>query len=154
MTDPADETLKELSQRQNLINGNHDIFKSRDYEADLKSGLVEISDNGVTSRSVVKTMKEQIRDADKMPDMIWVNHDYNEYTVIEPEGTLETKYHHARVFRRMAEREKRLVEALKEIAKGKGRYEHNRFEHACNTIDDMKELATEALSEHEKETGE
>lgn len=39
-----------------------------------------------------------------------------------------------------------LVEALEEIAEGKGRYSTDPFQHAINTIDDMKELARKALA--------
>lgn len=39
-----------------------------------------------------------------------------------------------------------LVEALKEIAKGEGRFSRDPYEHACNTIEDMKEIARAALS--------
>ena len=35
--------------------------------------------------------------------------------------------------------------ALKEIAKGKGRYDHDPFEHCQNTVEDMKALARQAL---------
>jgi hypothetical protein len=35
--------------------------------------------------------------------------------------------------------------ALKQIAKGEGRFSRDQFEFACNTIDDMKELAIGAL---------
>jgi hypothetical protein len=39
-----------------------------------------------------------------------------------------------------------LVRALEEIAEGVGRYSHNAFEHACNTIEDMKQIALDALA--------
>lgn len=39
-----------------------------------------------------------------------------------------------------------LVKALEEIAEGKGRFSRDQFEHARNTIDDMKELARDALA--------
>lgn len=35
--------------------------------------------------------------------------------------------------------------ALKQIGKGEGRFSRDQFEFACNTIDDMKELARGAL---------
>jgi len=41
----------------------------------------------------------------------------------------------------------RYKEALEEIKEGKGRYSMNQLEHASNTIEDMKELATDALKE-------
>lgn len=40
--------------------------------------------------------------------------------------------------------------ALKEIAKGEGRFSRDHHEHASNTIDDMKELATTALAKIEE----
>jgi hypothetical protein len=40
---------------------------------------------------------------------------------------------------------KRLREALGEITEGKGRFSTDQFEHARNTIEDMKELARAAL---------
>jgi hypothetical protein len=40
-----------------------------------------------------------------------------------------------------------LVAALKEIAKGEGRYSKDRYTHACNCIEDMKAKADEALKE-------
>jgi hypothetical protein len=39
----------------------------------------------------------------------------------------------------------RLTDALKEIAEGKGAYSQDQMEHASNTIEDMKKLATDAL---------
>ena len=39
-----------------------------------------------------------------------------------------------------------MLEALKEIAEGKGRYSMDPFTHACNTVDDMKELARQAIA--------
>jgi len=45
---------------------------------------------------------------------------------------------------------KRLVEALKEISRGAGRYSHDSLTHADNCIEDMKELALTALAEVEK----
>ena len=39
-----------------------------------------------------------------------------------------------------------LYEALKEILEGKGRYSMNRLTHAENTIEDMKELAKQAIA--------
>jgi len=38
-----------------------------------------------------------------------------------------------------------MYEALKEISEGKGRYSMDKLTHASNTIDDMKELALNAL---------
>jgi hypothetical protein len=40
-----------------------------------------------------------------------------------------------------------LVKALEEIALGRGTFAQDRFEHACNTIEDMKELARAALAQ-------
>ena len=37
------------------------------------------------------------------------------------------------------------LEALTEISKGKGRYNMDKLTHASNTIDDMKELAINAI---------
>jgi hypothetical protein len=42
-----------------------------------------------------------------------------------------------------------MLEALKEIAKGEGRYSRDPFEHACNTIEDMKALAIAAIAKAE-----
>ena len=42
-------------------------------------------------------------------------------------------------------REQIAIEALKEIAEGKGRYSLDPLTHASNTIEDMKKLATDAL---------
>jgi len=39
----------------------------------------------------------------------------------------------------------KLIEALKEISEGKGRYSLDQFEHCRNTVEDMKELAKDAL---------
>jgi hypothetical protein len=39
-----------------------------------------------------------------------------------------------------------LAKALEEIAEGKGRFSTDRYEHACNTIEDMKQLARDALA--------
>lgn len=39
------------------------------------------------------------------------------------------------------------IEGLQEISEGKGRYSLDNFEHARNTIDDMKEIATKLLNE-------
>ena len=41
---------------------------------------------------------------------------------------------------------KSLLTALKEIAKGEGRYSMDPLEHAGNTVEDMKELANAAIS--------
>lgn len=38
-----------------------------------------------------------------------------------------------------------LVEALKEISKGEGRYSMDKYQFACNCINDMKALAVAAL---------
>jgi hypothetical protein len=38
------------------------------------------------------------------------------------------------------------IEALTEIAKGEGRYDMDRLRHAANCIEDMQQLAKEALS--------
>ena len=42
-----------------------------------------------------------------------------------------------------------LLAALREIAKGQGPYSRDPFQHACNTIEDMKELASAAIAEAE-----
>lgn len=39
----------------------------------------------------------------------------------------------------------KLVEALKEISEGRGRYSMDNYQFACNCIDDMKALAVAAL---------
>ena len=39
-----------------------------------------------------------------------------------------------------------LLEALREIRKGQGRYSQDQLEHASNTIEDMKEIADKAIS--------
>ena len=41
-----------------------------------------------------------------------------------------------------------LMEALKEISKGEGAYNEDKLEHANNTIENMKSIATEALKNH------
>src|SRR3990167_11034108 len=46
----------------------------------------------------------------------------------------------------------RLIEALKEISEGKGRYSMDKLTHAENTIQDMKEIAKQAITK--VETGE
>jgi hypothetical protein len=38
-----------------------------------------------------------------------------------------------------------LLETLVEISKGEGRYDMDQLKHASNTIEDMKELAEEAI---------
>lgn len=43
------------------------------------------------------------------------------------------------------------VEALEEIKLGKGRYSQDHFEHARNCIEDMKELAQQALEKIKEE---
>ena len=60
-------------------------------------------------------------------------------------GDKETRDEMAKLRRVNAE----LLEALKEIAEGKGRYSENQFEHARNTIEDMKELAKAAIAKAE-----
>lgn len=45
------------------------------------------------------------------------------------------------------EENQRLREALQEISEGKGRYDLDRFTHARNTIEDMKEIAVNALKQ-------
>lgn len=40
----------------------------------------------------------------------------------------------------------KMLEALKEIAEGKGRYDTDKLKHASNTIEDMIKLATDAIS--------
>ena len=42
-----------------------------------------------------------------------------------------------------------LLEALKEIAEGKGRYSADKLTHASNTIADMKEIALRAIAKAE-----
>ncbi len=44
----------------------------------------------------------------------------------------------------------RLRAALEEISEGKGAYSMDPLEHAGNCIDDMKELAREALKPHQE----
>lgn len=39
--------------------------------------------------------------------------------------------------------------ALREIAKGQGAYSRDPFQHACNTIEDMKEIANAAIAKAE-----
>ncbi len=41
-----------------------------------------------------------------------------------------------------------LLEVLREIAEGKGAYSQDQLEHASNTIEDMKALATDAIAKH------
>lgn len=41
-----------------------------------------------------------------------------------------------------------LIEALEEISKGEGAYNEDKFEHANNTIENMKSIATETLKNH------
>lgn len=41
-----------------------------------------------------------------------------------------------------------LLEALKEIAKGRGAYSLDPLAHASNVIEDMKALATDAIEKH------
>jgi gentisate 1,2-dioxygenase len=42
-----------------------------------------------------------------------------------------------------------LLDALKEIAEGKGAYSQDQFEHCKNTVRDMKQLAIEAIAKAE-----
>lgn len=44
----------------------------------------------------------------------------------------------------------KLIEALKEIRKGEGRFSTDNLVHASNTIEDMIGLATKALEEYAK----
>jgi len=44
----------------------------------------------------------------------------------------------------------RLRAALEEIVEGKGRYSMDKLEHASNTIEDMKEIATNVLHKKSK----
>jgi hypothetical protein len=43
-----------------------------------------------------------------------------------------------------------LEAALREIARGEGRYSHDQYEHACNTIEDLKAIVRAAI---DKDTG-
>lgn len=45
-----------------------------------------------------------------------------------------------------------LIAALRQIAKGEGRYSRNKLTHAGNTIDDMTAIALSAIEDHEKLT--
>lgn len=47
------------------------------------------------------------------------------------------------------QREADLLAALREIAKGQGRFSLDHHEHACNTIEDMKAIAVEAIAKAE-----
>jgi len=47
----------------------------------------------------------------------------------------------------MASRNSEMSDALKEIAKGEGRYDTSKLQHASNTIEDMKKLAEDALNQ-------
>lgn len=47
--------------------------------------------------------------------------------------------------RALAKENRKLREALREITEGKGRYNRDQLIHASNTIEDMKEIATNAL---------
>lgn len=47
-----------------------------------------------------------------------------------------------------------LLAALEEISEGKGRYNQDQFEHAKNTIEDMKQIALEAIQKVKGETHE
>ena len=42
-----------------------------------------------------------------------------------------------------------LVEALKEIAEGRGRFDFDHLKHCANTVDNMKDLALKALAKAE-----
>jgi phage shock protein A len=46
---------------------------------------------------------------------------------------------------RLETRIEELESALREIARGEGRYSHDQYEHACNTIEDLKAIARAAL---------
>ena len=49
---------------------------------------------------------------------------------------------------RLAEERIRLLEAaLREIAEGKGRYSLDHMQHCMNTVEDMKQMAVDALGE-------
>jgi len=52
---------------------------------------------------------------------------------------------------RRAERIAELTMVLQEIAKGEGRFSRDQFEHACNTVEDMKGLADKALNGSKQE---
>lgn len=39
----------------------------------------------------------------------------------------------------------KMLDALLELAKGKGRFSIDPFEHACNTIADMKDIANDTI---------
>jgi len=47
--------------------------------------------------------------------------------------------------RQLLEQRNELLEALKEISKGEGRYDMDKLIHASNTIEDMKNIAKEAI---------
>ena len=56
---------------------------------------------------------------------------------------------HAELFTMLKARDKeiaRLRGVLREISEGKGRFTTDHYQHAMNTIEDMKELATDALA--------
>lgn len=44
------------------------------------------------------------------------------------------------------EKVKFMIEVLSEISEAKGRYNEDRLTHACNTIQDMQELANNAIT--------
>ena len=48
--------------------------------------------------------------------------------------------------RQLADENKELLEALQEIKKGEGAYNMDKYEHANNTIENMKSLATQAIN--------
>ena len=52
--------------------------------------------------------------------------------------------------RQLAEQKAELLEALKEITKGEGRFDMDRLIHASNTIEDMKSIANEAIKKATK----
>ena len=65
------------------------------------------------------------------------------------EVRIEHKLHLERVESRLADAEARVrevEEALVQIAKGEGRFSLDHFQHAKNTIEDMKVLAVTALA--------
>jgi hypothetical protein len=47
----------------------------------------------------------------------------------------------------------RLRKALEDVAEGKGRFANSPFEHACNTIEDMKQIARDALAKAAGDSG-
>lgn len=57
----------------------------------------------------------------------------------------EGSYHLTTFLNEAADEIVRLRKALEEIAEGKGTFSTDRYQHACNTIADMKQLARDAL---------